>query len=226
VTQERLHLTDAGQVRLELRQPWRDGTTDVVFDPIEFLGRLAVLVPRPRINLILYHGVLGPRAAWRADVVRRQASADGRAVGVKESAAEQPLEDPAETARRQARGRCWAALMERTFGFDVLACPRCGGRLRLIALIEQVAVISRILRHLGMPTEIPAPRPARARSPSDFAMKMGGAPIPPCSTHVPEVRECRCARRAIDAPEVCAVARSHARRAVPSTLANLGGHHD
>jgi uncharacterized protein YbaR (Trm112 family) len=31
--------------------------------------------------------------------------------------------------------------MRRTFGFDVLACPRCGGRLRLIALIEQAAVI-------------------------------------------------------------------------------------
>jgi hypothetical protein len=59
VTQERLHLTGDGQVRLELRQPWRDGTTDVVFDPIEFLGRLAVLVPRPRINLMLCHGVLG-----------------------------------------------------------------------------------------------------------------------------------------------------------------------
>jgi len=66
VTQERIHLTDEGQVRWQLRQPWRDGTTDVVFDPVEFLGRLAVLVPRPRINLILYHGVLGPRAAWRA----------------------------------------------------------------------------------------------------------------------------------------------------------------
>src|SRR5207244_2267732 len=33
---------------------------DRVFDPVEFLGRLAVLVPRPRINLILYHGVLRP----------------------------------------------------------------------------------------------------------------------------------------------------------------------
>ena len=52
--------------------------------------------------------------------------------------------------------------MARTFGFDVLACPRCGGRLRLIALIEGAAVIGRILRHLGVPTEIPAPRPARA----------------------------------------------------------------
>ena len=70
--------------------------------------------------------------------------------------------DLAETARRKARGQCWASLMARTFGFDVVACPRCGGRLRLIALIEEAAVIQRILRHLGVPTEIPAPRPARA----------------------------------------------------------------
>jgi hypothetical protein len=41
-------------VRLSLRQPWRDGTTDVAFTPLELLERLAVLVPRPRINLILY----------------------------------------------------------------------------------------------------------------------------------------------------------------------------
>ena len=71
MAQERLHLTPDGQVRLELRHPWRDGTTDLVFDPVEFLGRLAVLVPRPRINLLLYYGVLGPRAAWRAEVVPR-----------------------------------------------------------------------------------------------------------------------------------------------------------
>ncbi len=55
-----------------------------------------------------------------------------------------------------------ARLMARTFGFDVLACPRCGGCLRLIALIDEAAVIDRILRHLGVPTEVPAPRPARA----------------------------------------------------------------
>jgi hypothetical protein len=39
--------------------------------------------------------------------------------------------------------------MPRTFGLDVLACPRCGGRLRLIAIIEQATVITRILGHLG-----------------------------------------------------------------------------
>jgi len=44
----------------------------------------------------------------------------------------------------------------------VLACPRCGGHLRLIALIEEATVIERILGHLGLPTALPAPRPARA----------------------------------------------------------------
>jgi hypothetical protein len=51
--------------------------------------------------------------------------------------------------------------MRRTFGVDVLACPRCGGRLRLVALIDQTSVIQRILRHLGLPTDVPEPRPAR-----------------------------------------------------------------
>ena len=72
--------------------------------------------------------------------------------------------DAGEGQRRpaSARGCQWAALMARTFGFDVLACVRCGGRLRLVALIDQPAVIGRILRHLRLPVEIPSPRPARA----------------------------------------------------------------
>ena len=156
-------MTGAGQVLLQFRQPWRDGTTHLVFDPVEFLGRLAVLVPRPRINLILYHGVLAPRAAWRPEVVRRETSHDGSNAGVTEAlTARAPEADTPETARRRARGQCWAELMRRTFGFDVLACPRCGSRLRLIALIEEATVIERILGHLGVPTAIPAPHPARA----------------------------------------------------------------
>ena len=91
-----------------------------------------------------------------------------------------------DTAGRRARGERWASLMQRTFGFDVLACPRCGGRLRLIALIEEAALIGRILRHLGVPTEIPAPRPARAPPlPVEFALWMGEdddpSVFPPCS---------------------------------------------
>jgi hypothetical protein len=54
-----------------LRHRWADGR----FDPLELLERLAVLTPRPRVNLILDHGVLAPRAAWRSAMVVATADA-------------------------------------------------------------------------------------------------------------------------------------------------------
>jgi hypothetical protein len=154
VAQDRIHLTPDGQVVLYLRHRWADGTTQLIFEPVELLERLAALTPRPRINMLLYYGVLGARSAWRARI----------AGATPERSAEAPREtryaSPAATVRPRTN-RLWAELMQRSFGFDVLACPRCGGRLELIALIEEAAVIRRILRHLGVPTEVPATRPAR-----------------------------------------------------------------
>jgi hypothetical protein len=69
LAQERLHRTREGEIWLTLRHRWADGTTHLRFDPLELLERLAVLTPRPRVNLILYYGVLAPRAAWRAALV-------------------------------------------------------------------------------------------------------------------------------------------------------------
>ena len=57
---ERLSLDERGRVLLELRHPWRDGTTHLVFEPLVFLERLAALVPHPREHLLTYHGVLAP----------------------------------------------------------------------------------------------------------------------------------------------------------------------
>jgi hypothetical protein len=52
--------------------------------------------------------------------------------------------------------------MRRAFGYEVLAYPRCGQAMRLVALIDHPQVIRRILRHLGEPLDVPAPAPARA----------------------------------------------------------------
>jgi hypothetical protein len=50
-----------------------------------------------------------------------------------------PCDAPA--APRRRTNLFWAQLMARSVGFDVLACPRCGDRLELIAVIETRAVI-------------------------------------------------------------------------------------
>jgi hypothetical protein len=60
-----------------------------------------------------------------------------------------------------ARKWSWPDLMRHTFGVDVLACARCGGRMRVVATIEDPVVIRKILTHLGLPTAA-APRPPPA----------------------------------------------------------------
>jgi len=57
IAQDSLAIAPDGRVRLELRRPWRDGTRALLFDPVDFLGRLAALTPKPRVNLLLYHGL-------------------------------------------------------------------------------------------------------------------------------------------------------------------------
>jgi len=127
VADDRLRLTAAGRVMLELRHRWADGTTHLVFEPLELLERLAAVTPRPRINLVLYYGVLGARSAWRG----RLRAADSRG----ETACAATEGDAAPTPDRSRRNWLWADLMRRSFGFDVLACTRCGGRFELIAVI-------------------------------------------------------------------------------------------
>src|SRR5438093_11669954 len=65
----RLRLLDDGHIVLTLKTAWADGTRQLVFEPLTLLEKLAALTPRPRINLVLYHGVLAPNAGWRARVV-------------------------------------------------------------------------------------------------------------------------------------------------------------
>ena len=151
-----------GRVWSSCAATWSDGTTHLLFEPVEFLEKLAALTPRPAINLVLYHGVLAPYARWRPDVVAYGRSEGDPATGPKETMGR------AEGERRGAakpRYWTWAALMCRAFDLDVLRCPRCAGRMELIATIDDPAVIARILAHLGLPGARDGPEPAAAVSP-------------------------------------------------------------
>jgi hypothetical protein len=180
VAETRLQRLTDGRVLLTLKGAWSDGTTHVLFSPIELLEKLAALIPRPRINLVLYHGLFAPHAAGRRAAVRRQdAGAPGSGdLGAPPLTPEIPvppnpslvdapapaagIPPPESRAPATPRYWTWATLMRLIFALDALACPRCGGRMVLLATIEDPRIVGRIVGHLGLPTDVPQPRPARS----------------------------------------------------------------
>jgi hypothetical protein len=68
VSEQRLSLTSNGRVRYELKTPYRNGTTHVIFEPLDFIAKLAALVPQPRVNLTRFPGVFARNSKQRIDV--------------------------------------------------------------------------------------------------------------------------------------------------------------
>jgi Putative transposase len=136
---ERLTESTGGQVLYQFRRPWSDGSTALLFDPLELLERLAALVPPPRRPLLAYHGRLAPRSRWRAAIVPKAAAEAARA-------------DAEGVPRRWP----WARLLQRVFGFAVLVCDRCGGPRRILDAVTEPHAVRRLLAALGVAAE-PAP---------------------------------------------------------------------
>jgi hypothetical protein len=149
---KRLTRTPKGDVMLELKTPYRDGTTHIVMAPLEFLQRLAALVPRPRLHLIRFHGVLAPNSTLRPLIVPSEP--DDATVP-----AQHHTDEPPSSAQRRLS---WALLLKRVFEFDMTICCNCGGPLSMIAAIVDPPVISKILAHLGLPQRAPPRTPAKA----------------------------------------------------------------
>jgi hypothetical protein len=141
VSEKRLSLTNNGNVRYELKTPYRDGTTHVIFEPLDFIARLAALVPTPRVNLTRFHGVFAPNSRYRARVTPAKRGKGGK----HRSSGEAEQSTPAE--RRASMS--WAQRLKRVFGIDIQTCPACGGALRIIASVEDPIVIEKTLAHLA-----------------------------------------------------------------------------
>ena len=106
----------------------------MVFEPLDFIARLAALVPRPRVHLTRYHGVFAPHSALRAQVTPA-----GRGSGKPATEYQSPVE--------QHRAMSWAQRLKRVFKLDLESCEGCGGQVRVIACIEDPGVIATILAH-------------------------------------------------------------------------------
>ena len=154
LAQDRLEVRPDGLVRIALKRAYSDGTVAVDMDPLSLLCRLATSVPPPRFHTVKYAGVLAPASAWRARIAPRAKAARALDETTKATTTERPK-------RAGTTYRPWAELLARTFAVDVLECPKCHGRMKLIALVKDPRQISRFLTHLGEPTDPPRRAPNR-----------------------------------------------------------------
>jgi hypothetical protein len=139
VSTKRLSITRNGQVRYELKTPWRNGTTHVIFEPLDFISRLVALIPKPGVNLTRFHGVFAPNSKYRAMVTPAK-----RGRGKKTKAANDKQD---QTAAERHAAMTWAQRLKRVFNIDIETCSECGGEVRIIASIEDPIVIRKILAH-------------------------------------------------------------------------------
>ncbi len=152
---------DGTKVLYKLKRRWRDGSTHVVFDPLTLIERLAALVPRPRVHLTTYHGVFAPAASYRDRIVPAPPEAPASHASC-EHDDEPPEQEPSPPPGPRPRRYSWAELMKRVFEIEVLICPHCNGRRKLLAFITDSTAIRRILEHLELPADPPRMTPARA----------------------------------------------------------------
>lgn len=120
VSEKRLARTSQGNVRYQLMTPYRDGTTHVIFEPLDFMAKLAALVPKPRANLTRYPSVLAPNSKRRIFVTpAKRGKGNSHKRGVKD-------DEPARVECHQSM--TWAERLKHVFNIDVTICSRCGGR--------------------------------------------------------------------------------------------------
>jgi len=100
-----------------------------------FIARLAALVPKPRVNLTRFHGVIAPQSGLSSNVIP----------GV---SARRCHLDTVKTASQRRAAMTWAQRLKRLFKADIETCRRYGRRVRIIANIEDAGVIKKILEHL------------------------------------------------------------------------------
>lgn len=143
---ERITRTQNGDVTLKLKKPFSDGTTHIIFTPLEFIEKLSALVPKPRVHLIRYAGAFARHARIRPDVMVKARM--GEAVSA--------LVDTDEKKPPNDKSKSWARLLKKVFGIDAQSCHSCGGKnVKIVAAIMERSVIEKILNHIGVPPDIP-----------------------------------------------------------------------
>ena len=172
----RIAVDPHGRIVFRAKHAAPDAPRRLHLSPMQFLGRIAALIPPHRSHLVRYHGVFAPHSKHRARIVPNHSKRPSPTPAAP-SATTSPHTPPPSRFRID-----WASLLRQVFAIDVLPCDRCAGRRQLLSMITEAKTAEKTLNHLGMPAQTPSQSPARAPptipDSADWSDPAGVDPIP------------------------------------------------
>jgi hypothetical protein len=140
-------------VRIGMKRMYSDGTHAIELTPQGLAEKLAALIPHPRVNQIIYSGILAGNAAWRGEVVPKvPTSTEAQRV---ERAAKRLTRPGATRSERAEQRLTWAELLPRVFRVDGWECPHCREQMSLRTVVIGMPACTRILTGLEKATGPP-----------------------------------------------------------------------
>ena len=120
-------------------------------------------IPEKSFQLVRYYGWYSNRG--RGEWANRQADTASASQSAPPAAVE--VLDVSETTNpARFRPLSWRECIKKVWEIDPLACPKCGGEMKIISFITEAVIIRRVLEHLGLwRGKTPAPPPSD-RAPS------------------------------------------------------------
>jgi hypothetical protein len=155
---ERRKALDEQRLLYRPPKPRPDGRTALNLTPLELIQRLAALIPPPRAHCHRSHGVLAPKASWRAAVTTLATGASDDTPGADERKTQ---ESTGEEVWRSPARYLWAMLLARLYESTPLLCPSCKADRRIVAFITDGDSVRPILEPIGESADPPRISPAR-----------------------------------------------------------------
>ena len=155
-SQERMrYLEQSGSVNYRSK----DGHTTKSFTVLDWLALIISHIPRHGEQMVRYYGYYSNAAKGKR-----------RKLGLIDTEIPEIAGQEADSAYRKKCRANWARLIQKIYEIDPLTCPNCGGTMRVLAFIEEAAVIRKILDHLGL-WDVPKRQPKRGREPPVVAVE-------------------------------------------------------
>ncbi len=145
LSNKRLEITKDETVKLQLKTPWANGTSHLLFTAEEFIEKLCALIPPPKTHLVRWSGVFAPNSPLRAEVRLNPKEKKGF--------------DFDEDGIKKYKNMRWAKMLARVFKLDVLKCTKCGGELKPVCSVMSPESVKRYLDYVGINSDPPQRAP-------------------------------------------------------------------